>query len=184
MASPFGHSVLGLSVAELATGKRPLRSWPWYLYIIFAANAPDLDFVPGFFIGDMNRYHHTGSHSIFAAFLFGWVAGLIVWRFARHPAAIGVIGGLVYTAHLVGDYFAHDLEAPFGIAVFWPFTNTFYIAPSPFISNITHGDFGQDNISVISDIFSLHNLMAVGLEAIMFVPLLLVCVWIARKRNS
>jgi len=181
MASPFGHGVLGLCVAELATGRRPLRSWPWYLYILFTANAPDLDFVPGFFIGDMNRYHHTGSHSLFAAFLFGWLSGLIIWRFTKHPVAIGVIGGLVYIAHLVGDYFAQDPEAPFGIPIFWPFLNEYYISPIPFISNITHGDFGEDNISVISDIFSLHNLMAVGLEAIMFVPLLLVCVWIARR---
>ncbi len=181
MASPFGHSVLGLSVAELAAGQRPLRSWPWYLYVLFAANAADLDFVPGFLVGDMNRYHHLGTHSLSAALLFGALSGVLAWRFAKHPLVIGVIGALVYASHLIGDYLAHDLEAPYGIPLFWPFLDTFYIAPSTLIMNISHGDIGEDNVGVIADIFSLHNLVAVGFEAIIFVPLLLFCVWIAKR---
>jgi len=70
MPSPIGHSLIGLTVANLPLKKQLYQSVFWLGYVVIVANVADLDFVPGWFIGDMNRYHHGISHSIGAAIIF------------------------------------------------------------------------------------------------------------------
>ena len=39
-------------------------SWPQIVACLFGANAADLDFGPGLFVGDLGRFHQGPSHSI------------------------------------------------------------------------------------------------------------------------
>src|SRR5689334_17351566 len=83
MPSPIAHSVAGLVVAHLALrsnsnlqscgpGLAPSRRSRvlWAGALIFAANAADLDFLPGLFVGNVNLFHHKITHTLFAAMVF------------------------------------------------------------------------------------------------------------------
>lgn len=59
---------------------RPVQAHRWRhiaLYL-FATNAPDLDFIPGLFLGDPDLYHHGVSHSIGFGVLFASALSLFL----------------------------------------------------------------------------------------------------------
>ena len=71
MASPLGHSLLGLTFGRIFPLVEIIHPWKWHLFYIVAANAADLDFLPGFFVGDINRYHQGVTHTFLSAAVFG-----------------------------------------------------------------------------------------------------------------
>jgi hypothetical protein len=79
MPSPVGHSLMGYVIYG-ATGLTGDRNWTVSMLYLFAANAPDLDFLPGLVIGNLSKYHHGPSHSVGFAILFGIVASLFFSR--------------------------------------------------------------------------------------------------------
>src|SRR5262245_58069994 len=77
MSSPFGHSTMGYIIYRATPRPGGLPRCRLVVLYLFAANAPDLDFLPGFLVGDPNLYHHGVSHSIGFASLFALVMGLL-----------------------------------------------------------------------------------------------------------
>ena len=74
MPSPVGHSLAALAFARAArsmdlgretdppaasSAVRSRRAFLGAGLLIFAANAPDLDFLPGVFVGEPGRFHHA-----------------------------------------------------------------------------------------------------------------------------
>jgi hypothetical protein len=56
MPSPVGHSLMGYLIYS-ATEKSPARpGWGILALYLLAANAPDMDFIPGMLIGEPGRY--------------------------------------------------------------------------------------------------------------------------------
>lgn len=191
MASPIGHALLGLAVSRgveapgglPASGGRgagrpsTLRSSPpWLLPALaaLAAVAPDLDFLPGILLGDPNRFHQLRSHTLLAAALAGLAAGLGA-RALRVRAAvrIGSVVALGYASHLLLDVFTHDPRAPVGIPALWPLSTEFVHAPWSVFRGIRHGVPGQGLGTMLGELFSLHNLVAVGIEVGVTLPVLL-----------
>lgn len=200
MASPVGHVVLGLAVAR-GTGPvhAPERDGigqdirgarvgpPWLLPALaaFAAVAPDLDFLPGILVGDPNRYHQLQSHTIVAALAAGVTVGAGAWVFRlRSAAVLGVSVGIAYASHLLLDYFTHDPRAPFGIPLFWPLSSDHFTSPWSLFRGILHGVPGQGLTQVLGEIFSLHNLVAVGIELGATLPVLLMAHAIVRGKGD
>ena len=70
MATPIGHGLLGVVVYLLGTQRGGPARWISLLSLtLFAAVAPDLDFLPGLFVGKPALFHQGISHSlIFAIF--------------------------------------------------------------------------------------------------------------------
>jgi inner membrane protein len=153
------------------------------MFASFAGCAPDLDFVPGLLAGDMNLYHQGASHSIVAALLFG-VFTLFVVRWL-HSSAIQVYvsGTLAYASHLLLDFFCYDGRPPYGQPLLWPFVEGHWIASEPVFSGIRHGVPGDSFVEVMADIFSYPNMMAIGLEAAIIIPVLLVT-WLLGKKTA
>ena len=52
-------------------------------FSLFCGIAPDLDLLVGWALGDINGYHHLGSHSLAAACVFGFLVLLVVQRFTQ-----------------------------------------------------------------------------------------------------
>ena len=145
MPSPVAHTLAGLAVAHLAL-QRPVQrrgenpTTPgntsnshrafWIVALAVAANAPDLDFLPGFLVGDPNRFHHRATHTLLATMIFGLgmaaagrIAGLVPWR------RFGSFMGLSYLTHIVLDVVTLGTKEPYGMEIFRPFSSEPFMAP-------------------------------------------------------
>lgn len=182
MPSPVGHSMGALALMGLvrllglvrrrtpvpapARLQIDLRSqfalWVWAALLVFAANAPDLDFVPGILVGEPDRFHHGPAHSLGGALLF---SGL-VWVLARQvrpkqALPIAVLLGLGFMSHLFLDMCSMDTRAPNGVPLFWPLSSTYIMLPVPVFLDI------QRNLAAsnfFTSLISTHNLHAITWE--------------------
>jgi membrane-bound metal-dependent hydrolase YbcI (DUF457 family) len=175
MSTPIGHSLLGIALTRVAVKTLAAPRWRWYVFGIVAANAPDLDFLPGIFQGDINIFHQGPTHSILAVLLFGALSAIVLSKWLRcRPLFVAGTGILFYASHLVLDYFRVDGREPFGIPLLWPFSNQHWISSMQLFHGIQHGVPG-DNLSVfLSQLFSRPNLIAVGVEIIILLPVTLI----------
>ena len=183
MASPIGHSLAGIALG-VVRGSGQVSPWRWYFFAVFAANAADLDFVPGLFIGDINRFHQGISHSLLATVVFGAVVALAMRPLSRQPLRIGTAGAGFYGSHLLVDLFTLDQRAPYGIPLLWPVSSEHYTAPWPVFGGMTHGIPGDGFIVFLQQVFSSVNLKALGVEVIVLLPLLLLAWFFSGKKMT
>lgn len=172
LATPIGHSLLGFVVARFSHGESRVPLWRWYLFAAVAANVPDLDFLPGLFTGNINEFHQGPSHSLAGVALFGLLAAACSKWFHTTPVRFGIFGAMAYGSHLALDLFCHDGRAPFGIPVLWPFSDSHWIAPYTVFSGVKHGVPGDGMSRFFTEVFSLENLITLGLEIVLLTPLL------------
>ncbi len=177
MPSPVGHSLAGLVVGHLTQlwpGRREAASGPgrrsklggllFLVMLVFAANAPDLDFLPGLLIGDPDRFHHGPAHSLGAAILFGVVSGLVARLCrARHPLQVGVVMMLAFSSHLFLDMFSLDRRPPNGVPLLWPLTGHYYVVAYPLFLDVQRS---PDQPSFFLSLFVVHNLRAMLWEMV------------------
>lgn len=162
MCSPVGHSLAGYVFYQACHGKGKLaRGW-WKIGLyIFAANAPDLDFIPGIFLGDANRFHHGISHTLGFSLLFALIMYMMP-RF-RTKKDFAIFFSL-YFSHIVIDFLSADSSSPFGVMLFWPFRQKYFISSFSLFSDIHH--------LFLSDLFDLHNIRAMVWETVLFLSII------------
>jgi inner membrane protein len=183
MPSPVGHSLAGLIAYQIAPEIDGMARRQVIALYLLAANAPDLDFIPGLMVGEPNRFHHGVSHSIGLALLFAIAVSLLLrlrqseWRWKPFLVFLGL-----YLSHLLLDYFAEDHSAPYGVPLFWPASPAYYMSPVPLFSDIHRSNATAD---FFPSLFSAHNLWSVSLEGLVIVPfLLLACALMKRMRSE
>src|SRR5919108_865930 len=185
MPSPVGHSLLGYLIYR-GTGAAPAeRTWLTLALYLLGANAPDLDFIPGLLLGVPARYHHGPSHSLGCAVLFALaVSGVILFLKLGDFVRKSITFFLLFFSHVMLDYFSTDTSLPYGVPLLWPLSSEYYIAPFAFLPDV-HRSVATSTIKFIASFFSLHNLWAVTVEAIMFIPpIFLMWVWNRRSPRS
>jgi membrane-bound metal-dependent hydrolase YbcI (DUF457 family) len=177
MASPVGHTLAAL-IACAFTDVDIRRRQPDYMkagLFILAANAPDLDFIPGLLMGNASMFHHGINHSVGAAVLFS----LVVWGVGRLR---GVFGGrtalvcfLLFLSHLFIDWMTADYWEPYGFPALWPFSaDRYHLSASLFWNIERQGFFTLPTL--------LHNLNAVLIEIAVMAPIV-GTVWVVRKNS-
>lgn len=144
MATPLGHSLLGLTFGRMSGSAIVFRSRRGYFFSILAANAADLDFVPGLLMGDINRFHQEITHTLLASIIFGGMVVLVSRSFCAIPLRMGMASVGLYASHLLLDFFCEDKRAPFGQPLLWPFSLEYFISPWPIFGGVRHGIPGQD----------------------------------------
>jgi inner membrane protein len=174
VATPIGHSLFGLACARLAGRRSTAPAWRWYLFAIVAANAPDLDLIPGLLAGDINKFHHGVTHSLTAALAFGVLAALAARWFHVKPLCLAMFGIAMYASHLLMDFFCSDGRPPFGLPLLWPFLEGHWISPYTVFSGVKHGDPGDSFEVFLGDLLSRENWIALGKE-LLLLPVLLFC---------
>jgi inner membrane protein len=186
MCSPVGHSLAALVVGITARSDR--LTLGYFMFCVFSGCAADLDFLIGWILGDLNGYHHLGSHSLFAAVLYGLVVYGVVRLFRRYQEAdkssfvlLPLVGGLMYLSHIVLDWLAEDNSAPVGLQLLWPLSDRFMASPVFLFPRFIHEAEGADIAGMFVGLFNWHNFSAVIIETIIFLPLLLLTLW---KRKS
>jgi membrane-bound metal-dependent hydrolase YbcI (DUF457 family) len=141
MPSPVAHSLAALALAHLVlrpgSNPQPTPSENgisdrgralWIGALVFAANAADLDFVPGLFVGDVNTFHHKATHTLIAAVVFGLLsAGVAAVAGLKPVRRIGWIMGAAYTTHLLLDVVTRGTREPYGMRLLWPFSQTRFV---------------------------------------------------------
>lgn len=136
----------------------------YFLIIVLMAHLPDIDYVPGVLLGDINAFHHAYTHTL------GWVAAVaaaswLLWRrSARVGWTVGVVLFVALASHVVSDMFSGDDGAPFGVMALWPFTDRFYISPESFFWSLRKGTW--------NDVFQWYNVRAALFELLVLLPVL------------
>jgi hypothetical protein len=181
MCSPVGHALAALGVGA-ARGNVVIT--PSYIaFCLFSGIAADLDFLVGWYLGNINGYHHLGSHSLVAAGSYGLVAGILCtfWFGNGYRARVwGVTGGLGYLSHIILDMLSRDESDPVGLQLFWPFSETFYALPVFVFPKFLHEAEGSDMTGLIIGLFNSHNLFTIMIELVLFLP---VTVYLLRRSN-
>jgi inner membrane protein len=171
VATPIGHALAGYAVYRFS-GPAPDAGRVSLLWLcVIMSVAPDLDFLPGIIMGRPALYHHGITHSLGFALLVSLTMAIFYalrgWSFP----AIFMLSCFAYSSHLVLDFFGYDGRPPYGIPLFWPLSNEYFISPVPFLWGVHHVQSTSGSIAEWFDgIFSLHNLGAIALEIVFVAP--------------
>jgi inner membrane protein len=168
MPSPVAHSLTGYVIYR-AAGPVQARRWQHVVLYLFAANAADLDFVPGFLVGDPDLYHHGVSHSVGFAVLFAAALSLLLLFLEKGPIRRNFpIFFCLYGSHVILDWLSVDTAFPYGVPLLWPLAEEYSIAPFPFLPDVSRTS--SSGVSFITSLFSLHNFWTVGVELLLLSP--------------
>jgi len=136
MPLPVAHSLAGYAIAETTDIRLAKKTWINVSIFAALANLPDIDYLPGFLLGQPNRFHHLWTHSLGFALLAGLLGGFIFRRQRRNliqaekPAQQFGLYFLMISAavfsHCVLDLFTEDSSPPYGMLLLWPFDQGFY----------------------------------------------------------
>ena len=99
------------------------------------------------------------------------------------PWAEGATLFFLYVVHVFLDLFSMDGRPPFGVPLFWPLTENYFMVPLlPPVKHsvLDHATLGQ----FLTDALSCHNLLVIGLELLMVLPLALLVLWRHRVKMS
>jgi inner membrane protein len=190
MPLPIAHSAAGLA-AYLAF-RKDLRGMTTREELFLAgsciilANLPDLDFLPGFLVGQANRFHHGVTHSILFALVTGIVCYLLTAPALKEIPRTRVLTSCLAAilSHIVLDYGSLDRSEPYGIPLFWPFSGKYYLLPHPLFGDVIRSRGGNPLQFVIS-LFNLNNIREALIE-IFFSGIVLSAVisWKLRSRPT
>jgi membrane-bound metal-dependent hydrolase YbcI (DUF457 family) len=169
----------GFTVYALA-GPQPLKEHRVVLVCtLLSAVAPDLDFLPGLFHGEVARFHQGGSHSLGAACLFA-IGICLLLRSCNVAQAnyLALLFGSAYASHVVLDFFGGDSGPPVGIPLFWPLLAGYYTSPHSIFMEIHRHERGM--ASFLMSGFTPHNLLAAAWEITVLAPL----AWLAHRAGK
>jgi inner membrane protein len=158
---------MGYIVHRATSQPVAVNNWSVIALYVFAANAPDLDFIPGLFVGQLSRFHRGPSHSVGFAVLFATLATVCF----RQRTRVFVMAFSLYLSHVLLDSLVQDPSPPHGVPLLWPFRSEYYMAPFAFFPRF---DYDASSISAfVSALFSFNNLVAVTTEIALLFPLLI-----------
>ncbi len=174
MPTPVAHALAGTAVYLSAfRGGRRRKDLVLFAAAVVAACFADLDFGLNFLTGE--NYHHYFTHSVAFASLFmlgAYFFSRLSTRVA--PGRDAGILALAYLTHILLDLFSKDTSAPYGLELWWPFSDAFYIAPFTVFDDIWRG--------TLQKLLALHNWLAVAREVLIVGPVVLFFWW--RRRQS
>jgi membrane-bound metal-dependent hydrolase YbcI (DUF457 family) len=166
MPSPIAHSLFGICLG--ASSKKEVinifqNNYLNYLLIIIISVIPDLDVIPGFFVGLPAKYHHGLSHSFFSAIIFGLLFSYLIYIFKKkYFFARFLFFTIIYSFHIIFDLFSVDTGEVngFGMPIFFPFSSFLYRSSvSLFSSSLT-----KDGYLTINSIIRYSNLFSIIIE--------------------
>ena len=181
MPSPVAHSLAGYLIYSAVPKHVSHVELGKLLLYCLCTLLPDLDFIPGFLLGNPNKYHHGLSHSLGFATAFALLVSFTFYFFRSRSFLSGfMIFFSLYFSHVILDIFSQDTTSPYGVPALWPLTNTYYISPVPIFLDIQ-----KDSVSetFITSLLTFHNLLAMVVEVVVFLPLLAFMSYIRRRRR-
>jgi len=136
MALCFAHAAAGYLLYEALRPAGAHR--PGLLAAaVTVANAPDLDYLPGLALGHPAAFHRGFTHTVGAVAVVAALASVAAWRLGtgRASRAAGW-AAVLWTSHLLVDYFTANVGPPSGARFLWPFSDRYWIAPVPLLPEL------------------------------------------------
>ncbi|MCP2617823.1 metal-dependent hydrolase [Candidatus Aminicenantes bacterium AC-335-A11] len=158
MPSPLGHSLASLSIGLVAENE--YYNIKYIFFILLLGLLPDMDLLPTLFMGleKGGKFHQIYTHN----FLFALIVSLLVYLIYKNKK-YAILSFIIICTHFLIDSLVTDYREPIGVPMFYPFWNkTFYLGLFPGISK-----------GNLSELFSISNLKAIGIELIIFLPIFL-----------
>jgi inner membrane protein len=182
MATPLGHSLAGYVTYKLSKVSQNDQSIHLLLLSILMANFPDLDFLPGFLAGSPALYHQGITHSLGVGLLVSLTAAGVC-RLAGWPfMPVFLLCFASYASHLIIDFLGPDGRSPYGVPLFWPITDRYFISPKPLFLGMHHARATDASIAEwLGGIMQPYNLLAIAVEVAWLAPFLL---FIRRPKQS
>jgi membrane-bound metal-dependent hydrolase YbcI (DUF457 family) len=186
MPSPIGHALAGVAAAwtaDLVPGDRLWRTAPrdasWYaragngltLACACLAVLPDLDLV---MLPFKPETHRTVTHSVGAAVVVGLTAAAMAGRARRPAARVSLMCAAAYATHLLLDWLGADRFPPFGLQMFWPFSDGWFISGWDLFRQTARRQ-------LMSPAIIRLNALAIAQEMAILVPIL-VALWLVRVK--
>ena len=173
MPTPVGHALGGLAVYLAA--RWPQKDWFLLTAVAISAVLPDLDFAIQLFAS--RSYHRYFSHSLSFSVLFMVAAYLILkWLGRTSPGRDAALTGAGYASHILLDLISNDTYPPFGVQLFWPFSDAFVISQIQIFPEIWRG-----NLVIL---FGPHNWIAAGIEFLILLPVVTLLWWFRGRQNQ
>jgi membrane-bound metal-dependent hydrolase YbcI (DUF457 family) len=168
MPTPVGHS-LAAAALQLASGRKLVQTESFSMLAVFMiASLPDIDFLPGYFVGDPRTFHWGPTHSLFAAVVVGVIAGWIARRRGIAFAGAFALASLVYASHLLLDMFMGPGPRPItGLQILWPFSQQRWMMP---VSIFRMAPDTMETIGPLGTLFSRGILPVIGRELLVLLP--------------
>ena len=174
--NPNRTSLAGLAIYTLKGRFRcgdNTKTFLW-LCLLFSV-CPDFDFLPGIVQGKPVLYHQGISHSL--GFALGVIC-LVALVYTRKQGSFFPIWSLLslsYISHLVIDLFGADSRPPYGLPLFWPLTNKYFLAPIQIFWGVHHDGSPSADLAIwVTSVASGYNLVAIGIEILVLLPLVFV----------
>lgn len=174
MATPIGHALAGYAVYGLRPGIRSEEHRILLALCIVLAVCPDLDFLPGIVYGQPALYHQGISHSLGMATGVGLAVALFYSRTRRTVLTHWGLFTLAYASHLIIDILGPDGRPPYGIPLFWPITDEYFLLPVHIFWGVHHA--GRTSATLgewLTGIMDPFNLGAIGIEILIVLPFVL-----------
>ncbi len=183
MPLPVGHTLAAYAIYEGNRERIRFFNKPWQTLAFFAvlANLPDIDFLPGFLLGNPNQFHHGFVHSLGAAVVVGLIGALY---FRRRHGGFWPYFGLIaatYYSHLILDFFNQDMRAPYGVMLFWPLDSTHYMSPVALFASVHKS---SDSSTFFQSLFTMHNFWVALRELVIMSPLAVGVYFYSKRRRS
>jgi len=167
MPSPIGHAIAGVIAGSLVSPPRVDRVRTIAAYAA-AGMAADLDLLVG--------AHSGPSHGIGAALVVGVVSWLMLRRTHARRAIAACAIAMAYASHTLLDWLGTDSSPPIGIMALWPFSHQYYESPWHVFMAISRRYWLPEFWTV--------NLIALGRELLILVPLVAIVLTIRRQSIS
>jgi len=186
MPSPIGHALAGVAAAwtvDLVPGDRGWRTAPrfasWYreagngvtLVCAGLAVLPDLDLL---MLPFKPETHRTVTHSVGAALIVGLAAAVGAKRGGRPVTRVSLMCAAAYATHLLLDWLGADRFPPFGLQMFWPFSDGWFISGWDLFRQTARRQLTSPAIIRL-------NALAIAQEMAILVPIL-VALWLVRVK--
>jgi inner membrane protein len=174
MATPIGHALAGYAIFSAYQSTMRQNRLKLLGLCLVMAIAPDFDFLPGLLAGQPALYHQGISHSLGVAAVVSF--GLTVMYRLRRGTIVAdwSLFFFAYVSHLAVDLLGVDARPPYGIPVFWPFSNEAYLSPWQILLGVHHAASTSDSIGAwLLRVFHLVNLKAIGIEVLAILPIVL-----------
>lgn len=174
MATPLGHAIAGYAVSQFSKSSHAGIRLNVLVLCIFVAALPDLDVIPGLFIGKPVMYHQGISHSLGLAIAVSGIIAATYRLSGKSFSAIFLLCFAAYSSHLALDLIGPDRRPPIGIPLFWPFSERAFLSPVPILLGVTHASTtGVSTPEWIQNLMSLRNVGAIIVEALVITPFII-----------
>jgi inner membrane protein len=167
MPSPIGHALAGVIAGSLVSLPRDNTMRRIAAYAA-AGMAADLDLFAG--------AHSGPSHGIGAALIVGAVTWAVLRRVhTRRSGNAACAIAMAYGSHTLLDWLGTDSSPPIGIMALWPFSHQYFESPWHVFMAISRRYWLPE--------FWTFNLLALGRELLILIPLALTVILLRRNRS-